>query len=50
MQTFDDWFKARYGASFDELHHRPGVTFEASFMALSRALRDYTTAILEKVA
>lgn len=31
--TFDEWFEAKYGATFDRMYLRQGMDFTSSFVA-----------------
>ena len=39
--TFDDWYLAKYGTSFDEDHMHPGALISVALRALAREMRDY---------
>lgn len=41
--SFDDWHRATYGASFDELHGQPGARIDSAMAALHKATREYLT-------
>lgn len=48
LPTFDEWFFARYGATFDELYQRPELRVSDAISALTRETRDYLTDMVSK--
>ena len=41
IPTFDEWFMARFGSSFDSLYQQEGMRYEDCVRALSQHGRDY---------
>lgn len=45
--TFDEWFVAKYGLPFERLYMQPMMRTDIAFRALTTALRDYTTEMVQ---
>lgn len=41
LPTFDEWFEAKYGQTFEERHQHYGAWHDDVIRALSRETRDY---------
>jgi hypothetical protein len=41
--TFDEWFKEKYGFTFEELHQRDGMWIADSMKKLSHYMREYVS-------
>lgn len=50
LPTFDEWFKAREGVSFEEVYMGPYHHIDRAMKALTRALQDYTTEMVREVS
>lgn len=48
LPTFDEWFLAKYGGTFNELHQAAGMRYDDAFMALSRSMRDYVSELVKR--
>lgn len=45
IPTFDDWYAAKYGASFDDSIGYPLVRVDDYMYALGKAMRDYISEV-----
>lgn len=43
MPTFDEWFKAKYGSTFERLHQASMTPYDHTVRALTEATREYVT-------
>lgn len=46
--TFDEWYAAKHGVSFDDRWMHPGMRADLAMYELIRALRDYATDMLAR--
>jgi hypothetical protein len=46
-QTFDEWYFAKNGHKFSQDYMQPGERYDDSFRALSRAVRDYVSEMVQ---
>jgi len=47
--TFDEWFEAKYGVTFDRMYLRRGMDLTSSFVALSREMRAYLDEMMKTI-
>lgn len=45
--TFDEWFIAKYGSTFEEIHMLDGMMINAGMKALTRCMRDYVSEMVQ---
>lgn len=48
LPFFDQWYKGRKGATFDELWMQPGQRIDLAFKELALALCEYTTEMVKR--
>lgn len=47
--TFDEWFKAKYGATFEELHMQPYSFINETMRVLANEVRAYVSEVVKDV-
>jgi len=48
VETFDEWFKRRYGCTFDEAYMTPGIKTVDAMRALTVEIRRYVSEVVKE--